>query len=361
MRKKRGFTLIELLVVIAIIAILISLLLPAVQQAREAARRTQCKNNLKQIGLAFHNYESTYGRFAPAATMTYGPIWGNAVGEGIPSSIDDGNFHAWPEFILPFIDQAPLYNTMNFSVGLNYTSAAIAPGTVYNYITSSNFPYPQSVLPATAVIPGFICPSSPHSGSTYNYVDDWLGGSFSTPTYHAGGPLDYTGGWPRGNVHLSGSFAGMLDINSANGAGCGGVKIAQVIDGTSNTILVGERSAPGSQQWVMGKSVGPLCDVCSQSNWAMGPAWTDWQWSVGIDISGRTPGSMHNCPSGSNCEPNGTCTVNCENYRNYYSFHVGGAHLLLVDGSVRFVSQNVNFLTMAALVQFNDGLVVGEF
>ena len=120
-KRQRAFTLIELLVVIAIIAILIALLLPAVQQAREAARRTQCKNNLKQLGLAFHNYESTYNRFAPALTMLRGPIMNAAVGEGIPSNTDDGNFHAWPELILPFMEQANLYSSINFSVGMNYT------------------------------------------------------------------------------------------------------------------------------------------------------------------------------------------------------------------------------------------------
>jgi prepilin-type N-terminal cleavage/methylation domain-containing protein len=362
-QRQRAFTLIELLVVIAIIAILIALLLPAVQQAREAARRTQCKNNLKQIGLAFHNYESTFLRFPPAATMLCGPTWCDNVGEGIPSAVDDGNFHAWPEFILPFIDQAPLYNTINFSVGMNFADAT-PTGAVYNYITGGNFPVAQSLAAANAVIPGFICPSSPHTSSKYIYIDDWLGGSFGTPTYHAGGALDYTGGWPRGNLHnanlgfnYGNPTAAMLDINSASGAGCGGVKISQVIDGTSNTILVGERSAPGSQQWAMGKAVGPLCDVCTASNWLMGPAWTDWQFSVGLDIRGRTPGSAHNGA----VDSEGTCTINCTNYDNFYSFHVGGAHMLLADGTVRFVSQNLDINTVARLFLFNDGYVVGEF
>jgi prepilin-type N-terminal cleavage/methylation domain-containing protein len=371
-KTRRAFTLIELLVVIAIIGVLVALLLPAVQQAREAARRTQCKNNLKQIGLAFHNYHDTYGRFAPALTLLKGPIIDSSVGEGIPSPRDDGNFHAWPEFILPFLDQGNVYNSINFALPLTYTDSTLATGTVYDYITSANYTAPQSLVPANAVIPAFICPSSPHGGSSIApYVDDWLGGSFSSapPTYHAGGVLDYVGKWPRGgNFHGTvngvnyGTAAGMLDINSANGIGCGGVKIASVSDGTSNTILLGENSAPGGQQWVMGKAVGPMCDVCTSPNWRMAPAWSDWQWSVGTDLSGKAPGSQHRTtPGGPNNEPSGNCAINCQNYKNYYSFHVGGAHVVLGDGSVRFVSQNLSLETLIRLFHFGDGQVVGEF
>ncbi len=366
-KRQRAFTLIELLVVIAIIAILIALLLPAVQQAREAARRTQCKNNLKQLGLAFHNYESTYNRFAPAVTMLRGPIMDSKVGEGIVSSTDDGNFHAWPELILPFMEQTNLYSSINFSVGMNYTDSTLATGTVANVITGGNFSTAQSLLPATTVITGFICPSTPHSSNRYTYVDDWIAGSFGSTTYHSGSPLDYVGKWPRGNVHGTFSPSGvnygtshaMLDINSSSGAGCGGVKIANVTDGTSNTILVGENAAPGSKVWALGQGKGPLCDVCGP-NMAMGPAWNDWQWSVGSDLRGRAPGTWKN-GVGANADASGNCAINCTNYDNYYSFHTGGAQILLVDGSVRFVSQNVDLETLARLVHVNDGQVLGEF
>ena len=359
--RQRAFTLIELLVVIAIIAVLIALLLPAVQQAREAARRAQCKNNLKQMGLAFHNYESTHGRFIPALLILDGP--NVSIGEGIPSSKDDANFHAWPEFALPFIDQAPLYNTINVSVNMQYTDPTLATGSVMNYLTGSPYTAQQSVAAAKAVIPGYICPSSPHTGNLYSaYQEDWI--SPTPVTYHAGGALDYVGKWPRGNMHGTvnginyGQFAGMLDINSANGAGCAGVKVAQVIDGTSNTILVGENSAPGGKMWAMGKPTGPLCDGCPTGNpqRQMGPAWTDWQWSTGTDIRGRAPGSIHNVS-----ESDGGCAINCLNYSNYYSFHVGGAHFAMADGTVRFISQNINLETMTRLVLFNDGNPVGEF
>jgi len=365
-RRKLGFTLIELLVVIAIIAVLIALLLPAVQQAREAARRTQCRNNLKQLGLAFHNYESTYGRFPPAVTMTRGPIWDGAVGEGIPSTSDDGNFHAWPEFVLPFMDQGNLYNTINFSVGMNFTDQTLATGTVYNFVTSANFAAPQSLQVTKAALPAFACPSAPHPSSIVGpYVDDWLAGSFGSapPTYHAGAPLDYTARWPRGNMHSTingfnyGPFAAILDINSASGVGCVGVKIGQIVDGTTNTFIVGENSAPNSQMWAQGKAWGAFCDVCTNPNWAMGPAWNDWQWSTGIDLSGRTPGSVHHWGT----ESNGDCAINCENYRNLYSFHAGGAHVVLADGSVRFLSQNINRETLVRLHHYADGQPVSDF
>ena len=358
--RQRAFTLIELLVVIAIIAVLIALLLPAVQQAREAARRAQCKNNLKQMGLAFHNYESTYGRFVPALLALDGPTVG--FGEGIPSTRDDGNFHAWPEFVLPFIDQAPLYNTINFSVNMSFTDKTLATGSVLNYVTGSPYSTPQSLAVTTAVIPGYICPSTPHSSRVYNYQEDWNGDS---PTvYHAGGALDYVGKWPRGNMHGTlngtnyGPFAGVLDINSSQGAGTAGVRIAEIIDGTSNTILMGENTAAGSQMWAMGKPVGRFCDGCASGSAlrAMGPAWTDWQWSTGTDVRCRSPGSIHNVS-----ESDGGCAINCLNYSNYYSFHVGGAHFAMADGTVRFISQNVNLETMARLVLFNDGNPVGEF
>jgi prepilin-type N-terminal cleavage/methylation domain-containing protein len=139
---RKGFTLIELLVVIAIIAVLVSLLLPAVQQAREAARRTQCKNNLKQIGLALHNYADTFSRFPLPSLM-----WGNLLGGGGVGGTQTSN--VWSLAILPYMDQANVYNQYNFS-----RSAWDPANTVAG----------QSKLPA------YLCPSTPRDGSGVTYT-----------------------------------------------------------------------------------------------------------------------------------------------------------------------------------------------
>ncbi len=142
MQKKRtGFTLIELLVVIAIIAILIALLLPAVQQAREAARRSTCKNNLKQIGLALHNYHDTHRSFPPSYVDNYPagtPFLNNDLG--------------WGTFILPYMDQGPLYNNISSSGAMDVDWTTVAD------MTTGSTAYAKSVLPA------FICPSDPMGG-----------------------------------------------------------------------------------------------------------------------------------------------------------------------------------------------------
>ena len=140
--RKRGFTLIELLVVIAIIAVLIALLLPAVQQAREAARRTQCKNNMKQFGLGLHNYHDVHNRFPLPAVFNFGPGVGSGVG-GMETS------NVWSLSILPFLDQAPVYNIYNFNLSAYEPSNAAA---------------------VQAKLAAYICPSTPRSGKGITYT-----------------------------------------------------------------------------------------------------------------------------------------------------------------------------------------------
>ena len=357
--RQRGFTLIELLVVIAIIAILIALLLPAVQQAREAARRTQCKNNLKQLGLAFHNYESTFGRFPPALTVV-DPA-GSNIGEGIccnGTGTTSWNVHSFAEFLLPFIDQTNLYNTINFQVPMGFSSATgggnMSPGGI-SYIGSQNYG-----AMSTTVIPGFICPSTPRSGNNLSYSNDWWNGSFGAGSmYTVGSALDYQNFCPLGDMRNAAGATTTKNVLGGDDGNYVGAKIAEITDGTSNTMIISEL-ADGSNEWSMGKKIAINTD---ENMGVFGGAWNDWTTSV-VFMRPITPGSCNTKPTGTSCiagRNKGQCTINCDNKWNLYSFHVGGAHTLLADGSVHFLSQNIAVQIMGRLAIMSDGLVIGEF
>ena len=373
MKKRLGFTLIELLVVIAIIAVLIALLLPAVQQAREAARRTQCKNNLKQLGLAFMNYESTYKQFpATVYIVTANGSDLNGIGEGIynrtPGTVtEDFNVHNWAEGLLPYIDQGNLYNQINFSVPMAFGSStggsidlsafskASPPGGNFpNYTTygQQNF----TALSSTA-IPAFICPSTPRSSNTLTYInDDWANPVINI--WISGGASDYTNidiihGLFE-NVVPNASTDTILDADNSNGSGPLGISLALVTDGLSNTIIIGE-SADRGNEWVMGKKIGTNTQNSAGVTGALGGgAWNDPQMGIMFSVA-MAPGT--------NVQQNvdGPCAVNCDNVQNLYGFHNGGAHCLLGDGTVRFISQNIDYKTYYKLAVRNDGLVLGDF
>ena len=351
--RKRGFTLIELLVVIAIIAILIALLLPAVQQAREAARRTQCKNNLKQIGLAMFNYESSYNRFPLPAFSSCMNSSGSATGGLLSTTV-------WSLAILPYIDQAPAYNLYN-----------------NNYSAYS----PVNALAGQTIITSYLCPSTPRSGNTITYNNtiaqsigfttgpvgltnagaiDYIATTEVQPDFisYTSGSVTPTGnwqGWGVGGACFAGQFA--VSIYIPNGG-----RIADIIDGTSNTTMIGELAGRNALYYT-----GNILQSGTEANWQSiwgGGAWVDpsnGQWSM----TGRLYGG-----SGSI----GPCTVNCSNARSYsgnsdpehwsaglFSFHTGGAQVLLCDGSVRFLSANISDVIMIGLVTRQGGETIGEF
>ncbi len=342
--RRPAFTLIELLVVIAIIAVLIALLLPAVQQAREAARRTQCKNNLKQLGLASANYESTYS-LLPSG------------GKGVSFNLI--NLYGFPDSyfteILPFLDQASVYNQFNLS--LHYTNSTLS----------------NNATAARTRITAFLCPSNPVTtadpqgfGTTdydpTEYVDiDPVTGLKNGLAGNTIGPFP-TGGGTSVNATKEGMH-GLFPL-----------PISAVTDGLSNTIAVIECAGKPAGlagkyafNFTIGNCPGIDASLMPGGKYTAPNRWADGDASAGINgqltnvaggtlqyINGnKTPlGGPANCP---------WTTLNCGPNMEPFSFHVGGVQALMGDGSVRFISENLNWLTLRNLVARDDGNVVGDF
>jgi prepilin-type N-terminal cleavage/methylation domain-containing protein len=309
--KCRGFTLIELLVVIAIIAILIALLLPAVQQARESARRTQCKNNIKQIGLALHNYHDTFNRFPPAAI---GFSANNAVVADTTIDDDIGNnrgvYISYLASLLPYIDQAPLYNRINF-----------APGSM----TTNNAQW-------VTFIAGYVCPSDPNASAGNNFTG--RGATLARGCYAANGGLSEQSAYWRTQF---GTLAnrGLMGI-------AGAANMRDVTDGTSNAFAVLEVRAG-------------IPNTDARGIWSYGP---------GVTVHG-TNGVNGANDQFQDCTNNTAvklgCTASDNTRHGAKSMHVGGAHGLLADGSVKFVSENINQATYNNIRTIADGNVLGDW
>lgn len=296
--SRTGFTLIELLVVIAIIAVLVALLLPAVQSAREAARRAQCKNNLKQMGLGMQNYESTSGMFPTRTT-----------------ALNSGKRHSILSRLLPYVDRRDLYELYNFNVHWHDAQNAA----VIN-------------LPVSA----FVCPSTPNG----ERADTTSSGT--TPAAGSRYCSDYG---ELNDINSALITLGVLDA-ATNAMPNGAIfdnflraRVRDITDGTSNTIFLCE-CAGRPATYRMGQKV---------SGNTTGAGWAD---NVqGFDLHGFNP-TAGSTP--------GTCAVNCTNSNEAYSFHPGGAHFLLGDGTVRFASESIDIKVIGALVTAQAGEVIGE-
>ncbi len=331
-RARRGFTLIELLVVIAIIAILIALLLPAVQQAREAARRTQCRNNFKQVGLALHNYHDNFGRFPPALISS-----GRS---GSATSMPVLNTTGFV-LLLPYLDQAPLYNQYNFSVQSSSSNPNSRP-----------FPLPGGVGGDTVnapvyrqVITAYTCPSDPVGGTAYT-SGAGTAGFYSSNGARRSNMLLISG---AGNDY-SGDWRSIADIDRGPFGNDGAARVADFVDGMTNCILVGE-----SKQ--RGKCYG-AADTTDNAD-VFGP-----YWGAGIHTCchGYTPrGDVRFTVNGRF----NTTALTSPAYQYAWgmgSHHVGGAHFLLGDGSVRFISENISYVDVFQwLNRIADRTLTGEF
>jgi prepilin-type N-terminal cleavage/methylation domain-containing protein/prepilin-type processing-associated H-X9-DG protein len=305
-RPRPGFTLVELLVVIAIIAILIGLLLPAVQKVRDAAARTQCQNNLHQLGLAYHNFAGVYGQSFSPAMIT-----------------DPNKTVGWGIFPLPYIEQDNLYRQYNFGAPFFYSNPAFG---IDN----------QAV--ANTPIKLYLCPSAPARSGPYSYTFSFPGfPSFSWQAY----PADYT---PLAGV--SQSLAAYLGLTTASLQGAlqqdRGTPILGLTDGTSSTILLAE-IAGKNELYQAGHDTGT-----SLSGFFGGEGgWAD-ATSAGSALYGSS--------SDGTVSP-GPCGINCSNDYGLYAFHTGGANVLFGDGSVHLLAANTDIRTLCALVTRSGGEV----
>jgi prepilin-type N-terminal cleavage/methylation domain-containing protein/prepilin-type processing-associated H-X9-DG protein len=306
-QRRPGFTLVELLVVIAIIAVLVGLLIPAVQKVREASSRMKCSNNLKNLGLALHEFHDTYGKFPPGQAA--GPLPEAGVTQA-------GVNHGWAPFILPYIEQQQL-------------------AALYRWDLQAAGPPNQQVL--TTQLKMFQCTSVPEQdrymtfGAFQSYGGKGACGDYA-PTWYVDPDLV-----PflvaRGLIDSPTDHRGVLVPNEMT-------RLAAITDGASNSILLAE-DAGRPRQWRAGHA-GPDQTV-------LGGPWA--AFNNGIMLQGASPDGA--------TRP-GQCAINCTNEREVYSFHPGGANAVFADGSVRFLKAGMSIRVLAALVTRAGGEVVSD-
>jgi len=323
--RRSAFTLVELLVVIAIIGILVALLLPAVQAAREAARRMSCQNNLKQMGLAFHNFESARGAL-PARRY---------------ASAEHG-YTGWGLLILPYMEGGNIYDKYNFS---------------YDYYDPVNAPITNTKLAV------YKCPSTPHTGqmmvsggkATAGSQNADKGSTFNVSTY-----MDYivpngfsvtTSGWGLKFTAASSNYTQALwdsaPLFSPYNPGMAVRRMAEITDGTSNTLLANEQ-AGWPQTWAGKVRIYP--DKSSTNNRGH---WAGWQ---ALSYYTTSRDGLTNALSTPSAGDLVSCAVNCNNQAQIYGFHPAGGNVLYCDGSVRFESESMSPLTFGQIVTINDGM-----
>jgi prepilin-type N-terminal cleavage/methylation domain-containing protein/prepilin-type processing-associated H-X9-DG protein len=339
-KRRQGFTLIELLVVIAIIAVLIGLLVPAVQKVREAANRMSCTNNLKQIGLAIHNYENTFSALPPwGFDFGYNPRPANPLG-------NQRQGHAALGLILPYLEQE------------NVIRIARADASVIDPI---NWPPNWGTsLAGPTKVKTFLCPSAPARELDYApyFVSLGLPNRGPFPL----GATDYAilrglhpnftrACAPASQADASGDLGvailGVRGLLNPEGMTRGKVRFADVTDGTSNTIMVAE-DAGRHQVYARGR---PIADNApGRPGWTLNAAWADY--NTAIRVRGFNPDGT--------VVDGGCCVVNCNNVSQVYAFHSGGSNALRGDGSVQFLRDSIAPGVLAALITRAGGEVINE-
>ena len=303
---RRGFTLIELLVVIAIVAVLIGLLLPAVQKVREAASRMSCQNNLKQLALGRVNYEVAFQKFPPSNTTSQ-------------------PFNGWVALVLPQLEQESVRNA--YVLAANWydpANAAARNSPVKTFLC----PSANGARPGRSAVPGIA--GSLFDGAAWDYTNVSVVAVSLLAYLDYPNPADYPNIW-RGVTSSQGSTA------------------AQITDGLSNTILIAE-DANRPEYWVKGKRVADRVPPFGGGGpgAVTGGVWADHQ--KGFGIEGTSPDGNVLV---------GEYAINCNNANEVYAFHTGGANAALADGSVRFLRSSLSIRALAALSTRGGGEVVG--
>jgi prepilin-type N-terminal cleavage/methylation domain-containing protein/prepilin-type processing-associated H-X9-DG protein len=365
-RFRSAFTLIELLVVIAIIAILIGLLLPAVQKVRAAAARAQCANNIKQIGLALMNYESAYGKLPPASQMPYVYDPSNGLSLKLRTKYGQNPFGPnWAVILLPYIEQNNLYVQSNAS---GYPGFSPVPSDKKGNVVVT-LPFNETWMSiAGTTVKTYLCPSDPNNVNPYN----------DPATGPIGGPAT---GWARGNYGVT---AGYEDYDHQNGGACYttsqagipqqngmvscpvmacnyGAKITEITDGTSNTIMVGELKSglvavDPRGVWALGF---PGSSIVNAGRASYNPTPNNLLGGTSADGGDELQNGNQYCSTATaalnmGCTTSGTDMTSAMARSN----HTGGVNCCLADGSVRFIKNEIAQLAWVQLLSRSDGQTI---